>query len=76
MLMKAAPQPHTNSLLSSLRGIARLEGLAAGEQSGKEELTFSFPEVMDFPSPACGCVTTPRDGLRLLFWCCPTIPKP
>lgn len=75
MLMKAAPQPHTNSLLSSLRGIARLVALVAGEQSGKE-LTLSLPEVMDFPSPACGGVTTPRVGVRVLFWCCPTMPKP
>lgn len=52
MLMNAAPQPHTNSLLSSLRGIARLVALVVGEQSGKEELTLSLPDVMDFPSPA------------------------
>lgn len=76
MLMKAAPHPHTNSLLSSLRGIGRLEALAGGEQSGKEELTLSLPEVMNLPSPACGEVTTPRDGVRLLFCCCSTIPKP
>lgn len=70
MLMNAAPQPHTNSLLSSLSGMARHVLPATGAEAGPEGLgiTLSPPELMGL-SPVCGGVTTPRDGVRVLFWC-------
>ncbi|MPC62842.1 hypothetical protein E2C01_056931 [Portunus trituberculatus] len=64
--MNAAPHPHTNSLLSSLSGMARRVLPVSGAETGPEGLgiTLSPPELMGL-SPVCGGVTTPRDGLEL-----------